>query len=266
MTRKISVLLVVLIISMLCGCSTNKIYEIEVFSDYNLNKVLELSDGERFTVSNDNINITELGTYEVSGKIEYPNKKTKEVTYTIAVVDTQSPQLIVDDVIVISTGDLFNPIDHIDVSDNYDTNKNNMIKVVENTVDSKTEGTYSVRYAATDSSGNNTNKVVKVVVADKKYTLVKNAIKVLFNSLKFPESLLVQKVMYNDYADSIADYDVVVIEYSAKNSFGESIPDRAYLDVYQDGKVETNPIGDLVGINGEELDQNIILSIVEQIK
>lgn len=99
-----------------------------------------------------NIDITKLGSYEVKYNVKYKNKE-ESITRKINVVDTTAPS------IVLNKGDLTFYLDqqyeeHGAIAyDNYDGNLTSKIEIKDN-IDSTKAGKYQVTYSVTDSNGN----------------------------------------------------------------------------------------------------------------
>lgn len=110
----------------------------------------------------DNININELGEYEVKYKVCDKSNNCSELTRKVIVKDLEAP------VITINRPDLKIPLGNkyneygASAIDNYDKNLGE-VKITSN-VDMNKEGTYEVKYSICDSSNNCSEKVRKVTV------------------------------------------------------------------------------------------------------
>lgn len=65
---------------------------------------------------------------------------------------------------VLTVGDEFNPLEGVTASDKEDGDLTENIEVIENNVDTKVAGTYSVTYSITDSQGATSSKTIEVMV------------------------------------------------------------------------------------------------------
>lgn len=228
----------------------NKSYNVEVNSDYSVISVLKLKESDKIEIIKDDININELGTYNLQVKVNNKEKK-----YKINVIDTTPPKINVDD-INISIKEKFDVNNYIEISDNYDKDIKNKIKVVSNNVDTNKTGTYNIILSATDSSNNTSNKTIKVNVLENGYMQAVAVINLLKGQLKNPQSLIVKEVAFSSYIEhGIANYDVIIIKYSAQNGFGGMTTDKKYFNVTPDTKnISYNSGCEMVGCNGKTLD------------
>lgn len=232
-------------------------YDIEVNGSYNIISALGLRETDKIEIIKDDVNINKLGTYNLQVKINNKEKK-----YKINVVDTTPPKINAND-INLSLGDNFNVNDYVDVTDNYDESIEK--KIISNNVNVNKIGTYNVILSATDSSNNTNNKTIKVNVLDKGYTQAVAVIEYLKKHLKNPDSLIVKEVGFSSYVEEeIADYDVIIIRYSAQNGFGGMTTDTGYYNVTPDTKIIGYNSGcEMVGCNGKQLDMDIINKLLK---
>ena len=88
-------------------------------------------------------------------------EETEEKEYNFEIVDTEPPQLDVND-ITLYTGNEFDPTVYATCSDN--SGEKVTAKVISSNVDTSVAGYYSVIYEATDSTGNSSQQTMNVEV------------------------------------------------------------------------------------------------------
>ena len=77
----------------------------------------------------------------------------------------KAPTITCEDV-VLSVGDVFEPLKGVTASDVEDGDLTKAIKTIKNTVDTSKVGTYEVTYQVKDSEGATATKTIKVTVKD----------------------------------------------------------------------------------------------------
>ena len=113
-----------------------------------------------------NIDIDNIGEYTIKYTVKYKNQ-TKTLTRTIKIIDTVAPTIKVDcdkNIYVAKNSSLKEC--KYTVTDNYDKNIENNVRVVSN-VNLTKKGDYTVDYIATDSSGNTATQTINVHVRNK---------------------------------------------------------------------------------------------------
>ncbi|WP_099221764.1 immunoglobulin-like domain-containing protein [Listeria costaricensis] len=85
---------------------------------------------------------------------------TKEIKVTVT---NEAPEIQVPDTIEVH-GTVFDPLTYATATDKEDGDITSQLKVIENTVDTSTPGTYTVTYEVTDATGVTTTKTVQVLV------------------------------------------------------------------------------------------------------
>lgn len=142
--------------------NTNNIVKVEINSFYNdVIPTAKDKNGNLVNVtSTGNVDVSKLGsyyiTYNVSG--DYCNSSIK----TIIVEDTVSPVISFNNDLVISLSEIntYDLLKDVTITDN--SNIEPTVEVTNNFASIK--GNYTVKYVATDSSGNTTTKLRKVTV------------------------------------------------------------------------------------------------------
>lgn len=141
---------------------------IEVFSTYH-------EPGYKATIFNKNINnkvkttstlnTNILGTYQITYKLELLT--TKKITRTINVVDTEPPTITLNGNknITIYTNDKYNDLG-VTIKDNYDNDLSKNL-TIENNLNTKKAGTYTITYTVYDSS-NNKNSITRTITVKNK--------------------------------------------------------------------------------------------------
>ena len=245
----------IIIAIVVCIKIGEKKIKIEANSNYDLYILLNEENISDIEILNSNLDISKLGEYELDLKITYSIGKEKNKKLKVEVIDTTKPVFSGNNNIMLMLGEDFNPLENIKASDNYDGDISDRITILSNTVNAGVVGEYKVVYSVVDSNGNQEVFSSIVNVVEKKYIGIKLAIEYLTEMLKNPDSLTIREVRYNDYQDSIANYDVVVIKYSAQNGFGGISVETSYIDVYlNEMYAATNIIGGIIGISGEKIE------------
>ena len=102
--------------------------------------------------------------YKIAGEIAYGYVDSTDefISYTLDYLNTPPVIKVSDKEIIVN--DSFDPLNGITATDTEDGDITKNIKVVKNTVDNKTPGTYEVKYSITDSYGDTVSKTIKVTV------------------------------------------------------------------------------------------------------
>ncbi|MGL4589863.1 MAG: immunoglobulin-like domain-containing protein [Mycoplasmatales bacterium] len=114
------------------------------------------------------VNTLQAGTYKVVYEVQDNDgaKVTKEISVKInlPIVSVNNvPEIFANDA-KIRVGDIFDPFKFVTATDKEDGNLTSQIKVIENTVDTTTAGTYKVVYEVQDSKASKATKNINVVV------------------------------------------------------------------------------------------------------
>ena len=135
--------------------------EVELGSEVKISDIIESS---KYKVINkdDTIDTKKVGSKEVVIKYKKNNKNNMYVA-KIKIVDKEAPVISGDDTIKVTAGSKIEIENMIDVSDN----SSDDVKIsVEGDYDLKKKGEYEVKIIATDSSGNSSDKKIKIIVLD----------------------------------------------------------------------------------------------------
>lgn len=116
--------------------------------------------------------------YKLDGSIGYVDSTSGYISYTLKYLNTL-PVIEANDISLLINS-TFNPLDYVKASDNEDGDITNKVKVVENKVDTKNIGDYSVTYSVTDLYGDTVTKKINVNI----YKLQSSDALFMFNSLK----------------------------------------------------------------------------------
>ena len=148
-----------------CGGLSGKVKQeetkIEVASTFNVSNAFECKEGVSITIkSGEEIDTSSIGNKTAIFVVSDGNN-TEDIEYTFEVVDTQPPEIDVNNITVYK-GSEFDPIKYATCIDN--SGEKIIPNVESNDVDTNTEGSYSVKYKAVDSAGNASEKVVTVEV------------------------------------------------------------------------------------------------------
>ena len=247
------IILLIVSIFIIFKCISNKI-SVEINSNYNLYDLLGEKDISNINIISSNLDISKIGDYDIELKINYITGKEKTKKLVISVIDTTKPCFSNCEDIIIIKDEEFKALDGITAIDNGDGNITDKITILSNNVDISKTGDYIVTYSVVDSNGNQEILNRKIKVVDKKFEEIHLAIEYIKTNLRNPESFVLKEVNYDYYPEYIANYNVVIIKYSAQNGFGGTTTETRYLNVYlEDKKVETNPVGNIIGINGEKI-------------
>ncbi len=127
-------------------------------------------DGDLTTkieVIKNNVNVKEVGEYQVTYKVvdSYNQETTKTITVTVEednkpVINAKDKEIMLEDE--------FDPLEDVSATDKEDGDITKKIKVIKNTVNPKKLGEYEVIYQVEDSYKNITEKKIKVTVVEQK--------------------------------------------------------------------------------------------------
>lgn len=167
---------------------------LEAGEDYDLSDCVELQDGFTYEITEDNINIHELGSYPVTFTISDEEGHTAKETLQFEVVDTEPPVFGGETDITINKGDSFNPLDHVTATDNYDGDVSNLIEYNADSFDSEVSGHYDIVLSVSDSNGNTTTETIGLDV-----------------SRKFPseDNTIIRGVCWGDNVDTVVEKEGV---------------------------------------------------------
>ena len=134
---------------------------------------------EEITIDSSNLNTKKVGTYHVVYTYPININQTKTLHRTINVIDTEAPtlKLLGSNIYTMLVNDKYEEPGLI-VSDNSNENLTDKIQI-ENNINTSKPGTYYIKYAVKDSSGNETIKYRTVLV---KYSYANNTNSITYNS------------------------------------------------------------------------------------
>ncbi|MBK2003844.1 DUF5011 domain-containing protein [Listeria ivanovii subsp. londoniensis] len=115
-------------------------------------------------ITNNSVDTSKPGSYEVTYQVT--DSDSNKATFTCTVIVTEAPVITGDNETVLNPNAPFDPMSSITATDKEDGNVTKNIKVVSNTVDTSTPGTYEVAYKVTDIDGNISTFTRTVVVTE----------------------------------------------------------------------------------------------------
>ena len=117
----------------------------------------------RIKTTKNTVNTKVAGVYEITYEVtdSYNQKTTK--TIKVTVLKDQNPVINATNKEIV-VGTEFKELDGVTATDKEDGNITNKIKVIENTVNTNSKGTYKVTYEVVDSANNKTTKTIEVKV------------------------------------------------------------------------------------------------------
>lgn len=189
---------------MLVGCQSpsDKVEQlkdkVEVGSSVNLVDLFQCNDGVTVGVKNANsFNSNKVGSYSVELTITDGSKQ-EDKSYIVSVYDDKKPELKVKDA-TIYEGDSFDEMKSVSCKDN--SAEVISPSAIENNLDTKKPGTYTIKYSATDSSGN-TAEASRTVTVKKKYSFkeMKALVKKVVGQSKYKK---IFKVTYDNTKELI---------------------------------------------------------------
>ncbi|PZG37670.1 hypothetical protein C1910_10220 [Listeria ivanovii] len=115
-------------------------------------------------ITNNSVDTSKPGSYEVTYQVS--DSDSNKATFTCTVIVTEAPVITGDNETVLNPNTPFDPMSSITATDKEDGDLTKNIKVVSNTVDTSTPGTYEVAYKVTDNDGNVSTFTRTVVVTE----------------------------------------------------------------------------------------------------
>ena len=143
--------------------------DIEMLINTELKQNVTATDKEDGNITNkikttkNTVNTKVAGVYEITYEVtdSYNQKTTK--TIKVTVLKNQNPVINASNKEIV-VGSEFKELDGVTATDKEDGNITNKIKVIENTVNTNSKGTYKVTYEVIDSANNKTTKTIEVKV------------------------------------------------------------------------------------------------------
>ena len=129
----------------------------------------DAEDGDltsKIEIIENTVNTRTPGVYKVTYKVKDSTNNEIRLTIKVTVKENKAPEITASDK-KLYVGDTFKPLDNVKANDPEDGDLTSKIKVVENTVNTKKEGTYKVIYEVTDNRNKKTTKEIKVIVKEK---------------------------------------------------------------------------------------------------
>ena len=133
---------------------------IEINTNHELSEYVDVKNGVVVN-SSDILNFNEIKEEIVKIKIENRFKKIIEKEIFIKVIDTEKPIIEYDKKITITIGDKVDLLKNVKVKDN---SLEDITPVIDGDYDLKKEGTYKLKYIASDSSGNKEEVEFELIV------------------------------------------------------------------------------------------------------
>ena len=154
-------------------------------------KATDKEDGDitkNIKVIENTVNINKVGTYKVTYQITDSKNATTSKTITIIVTENKKPVINASDIEVKEQKEI-DELQGVKATDEEDGDITKNIKVIENTVDTKTPGTYKIVYEVEDSYKQKTTKTRKVTILEDKEPVINAEDKTItqgktFNELK----------------------------------------------------------------------------------
>lgn len=248
--RKMFFVLLLVLCSGLAGCGNDNLpsliqinASIEAGSSYDLLEYVQLNEGgiADISIKEDGIDIQKIGEYKVVFILTTPKAKKYDQEFEFNVIDTTPPIIEVESPVLVELDSEFNPVDFAKAFDTYDGDITKDMIISKNDVDMSKEGKYIVEYSVKDSSGNiGTNEItveVELVFSDIESKAIKT-IEAFKSILKNPDSLQIHSIYANKRLVGDVDY-TFKIDYSAQNSFGGMQRKTIYVDIDNNGNVDT---------------------------
>lgn len=241
--------LIFIYVIMLNGCSlkledkvTQLKTEVEVGTNVNLSDLFSCEEGISIGFNNaDSFNSNKIGSYTLEATISNGKKDVKK-NYIVKVSDHEPPELsLKEQTVTLYQNDEFNSDSYIDCSDN--SGEKIEVDADESELDMSKAGEYTVKYSATDSSGNCSRDEIKVIVK-KAYTykelksLVKKILKngdydklgIMENEAYDMIAVNLKKFLdYDESNDSLYMYNIAVFLYADN----KEITSKFYISVLE---------------------------------
>ncbi|MBC2159783.1 DUF5011 domain-containing protein [Listeria booriae] len=188
-------------------------------------------------ITDSTVDTSQEGTYSVTYEVTDTDGNTAQKTVTVTVTSNDMPTITASDK-TLKRGTEYDPMVEVSASDKEDGDITQEVKIIENTVDTSQEGTYSVTYEVTDSDGNTTQKTISVVVTSNEAPVIEAKDKILkkgdvFNPLT--------DVLAGDLEDGDITKSIQVIQNTVDmNQVG--IYEVTYLVTDSDGNETTKKI------------------------
>ena len=164
-------IIILILVILLCGCNNknttiinlNKNLNIEVGESVYLYDLVNIKNGS-FITKNYLIDTSELGNKKIAFNYETNNNKNEKYSFKVNIIDTTPPVILSNSTYEIEKGKKFNISSSPLCGDNYDRNIKCEILGDYNT---NKIGSYKLKFSATDTSKNKTEKDFTLIVKDK---------------------------------------------------------------------------------------------------
>ena len=168
-----------------------------------------------------NVNTKKLGSYTLKYKITFL-KTTKEVVRKIKIVDTTKPEIKLTnaEVTIYLNEEYKEP--GFTATDNYDQDITNKV-IIDNKINNKQTGEYTITYTVSDSSKNSTSIERKVIVKEKPKTITNNSNITYINGILLVNKKYSLPSTYNPGVDATAYNALKNLQQKAKEA-GHNIP------------------------------------------
>lgn len=190
-------------------------------------KLISVKNSDQYNIEiiSNNIDASKLGKYVVEYNIinKQTNKEFKS-KFNFDVVDTTPPEIILNKgkEVTVPLGDTFNPLNYIELKDNYDQSIAKESVIIENAVNTNTKGTYYVNYSISDSAGNKATASLQVKVTNptykigQKFTL--NKYDITFNSYRFNRTDSEPQTGFYEYYNANEGETFLICNVTIKNN------------------------------------------------
>lgn len=204
-------LMVVLGLFTITGCGNkeetkiilNNNLEFEINSEIDLPDIIKSIDKGTLIDDKEKIDSSALGSKEITFKYKNNLEEEKEYSLKIKIIDTTKPEIESPKELTTIIGSNINLLENVVVKDN---SNEEIIATVEGEYDINKEGTYNLKYVATDSSGNEISKdfslVVKSINLKKGFYEAKNKGK--YNTVTIKDNFI--SISYNVGGDELGGH------------------------------------------------------------
>lgn len=197
---------------------------------------------KKVIVASSTVNINEVGTYTITYQVTDSQNKSTTKTISVTVIENKKPIINATD-LTITQGVEFDELKNVTAIDEEDGPITN-IEIIENTVDIKTIGTYTITYKVTDSFNQAITKTIKVTVVANQLPTITATNKTIYQNDIFnpldnvtatdPEdgNITVKLKTINNTVDSsqIGEYTVT---YEVTDSFGNTVTKEIKVTVIE---------------------------------
>lgn len=218
----------------------DKTYILDYGSEYKEKGVVAKINGfdysKKVKIDSSKLDLTKVGEYKITYKLNLYFNQTKTITRTIKIVDKESPkiELVNGNYMRIDFGTSYVDPGYV-ISDNYDSNENLKVNIsYDKEINSTVSGDYNITYEVIDTSGN----VVKMVRA----LTVSQCEKIkVIDGITYVEGVLIANKKYSlpsSYKPGINGeaYNQLTNMQSEANSLGYNIPLVSGFRSYWDQK------------------------------